>query len=98
MNWKRLLVIGMIVVVAGAAALLWSRYFGSSPAAPVTHTTEQKSSKELLLLLETLRGLKFDTSFFNDQLYKSLQDFTPDIPTPQVQGKISPFVTPESGF
>lgn len=86
--------LGLIIIVAGAAAFVWYRFLGTTPAEPVTHTNGQTSSKALLSLLGTLEGLKFDVSFFEDRLYKSLQDFSPDIPVPQTKGSANPFVSP----
>ncbi len=99
MNWKNLIVIGLIVVVAGGVAIGWSRFSGSSTSAPVTSSGGggTADSGALLSTLGTLQGLKFDTSFFEDRLYKSLQDFTPDITVPKTQGLSNPFVAPEAG-
>ena len=85
----------IVVIVAGATAFLWYRYLGSRPAEPVTRTNGQAAgSRELLTLLATLEGLKFDVSFFDDRLYKSLQDFSPEIAVPEAHGAVNPFTSP----
>ena len=88
-----------MIVVAGIAAYYGYRYMNSGVPAPVTRTNGGGgSSSELLVVLGSLRGLKFDTSFFDDRIYKSLQDVTPDISVPEVRGKANPFVVPLTGL
>ncbi|MBI2038924.1 MAG: hypothetical protein HYT22_01410 [Candidatus Niyogibacteria bacterium] len=93
--WKRTLVLGIIIIGVGAAALFWQRFLRSRSVEPVVRTNGQAAgSQELLTLLGSLEGLTFDTSFFDDRLYKSLQDFSPEIQVPQTRGSQNPFVAP----
>ena len=99
MNWKQTIFAGLIIVAAGIAAFYGYQYMNVSALAPVTHLNgERGSSPELLVLLGSLQGMKFDTSFFDDRIYKSLQDVTPEILVPEVRGKANPFVAPLTGF
>ena len=88
--------ISIILIVAAilGSAFIWYRFFTSAPVAPVASVSASGidiGSKSLLKLLESLEGLKFDLSILDDPLYKSLQDFTPNIILPESRGRANPF-------
>lgn len=86
-----------IVLIAAlllGVTFFWFRYLASRPASPVTRVSEGAEvvgPQTLLSLLRSLEGLTLDVSFFDDPVFRSLQDFTPDIPIPAVKGKANPF-------
>ena len=89
--------LGIMIIGVAAVALFLQRFLGSRREELVTRTNWQAGSQELLRLLGSLEGLTFDTSFFEDRLYKSLQDFSPEIPAPQTRGSGNPFIAPSGG-
>ena len=100
MNWKQTIFAGLIIIVAGIAAFYGYQYMNATPAPEVTRASgagiaQGGSSSALLTLLGSLKGLKFDTSFFDDRTYKSLQDMTPEIVVPEKRGKPNPFIATE---
>ena len=87
-----------IVLIAAAlfgSAFIWYRFFTASPPAPVvglaSNGNAEVGSKSLLLLLESLESLKLDLGVLDAPLYKSLQDFTPNILLPETKGRTNPF-------
>ncbi|MEK7566816.1 MAG: hypothetical protein AAB527_01630 [Patescibacteria group bacterium] len=88
-----------IVLIAAAlfgSAFIWYRFFTSAPPVPVVGSVSANNnmevgSKSLLLFLESLEGLKFDLGVIDSPLYKSLQDFTPNILLPTTKGRANPF-------
>ena len=45
---------------------------------------------QILLLLSQIKSINIDTSIFNNQMYKSLIDYTVEVPQQNV-GKVNPF-------
>ena len=94
MNWKQATIAIIIIAGAGAAAFFWYWYGGLNATEPVVRSSSEAGSRELLDLLGSLEGLRFDVSFFDDPAYKSLQDFSPAIQEPESRGSENPFVAP----
>ena len=87
-----------IVLIAAAlfgSAFLWYRFFTATPPAPAVGTASANNigvgSQGLLLLLESLGSLKLDLGVLDNNIYKSLQDFTPNILLPETKGRANPF-------
>lgn len=69
----------------------WFQYRGIPLSAPVSRVSGPQAQGTLLSLLGSLQGLRFDVSFFENRLYKSLEDITPDISLPEIKGRSNPF-------
>ncbi|PIR69654.1 MAG: hypothetical protein COU47_01990 [Candidatus Niyogibacteria bacterium CG10_big_fil_rev_8_21_14_0_10_46_36] len=87
-----------ILVAVLAVALLGTAYIWYSQS-PTTGNegisrVEGPSNQQriqFLALLRTLKGLKFDTSFFQDPVYQSLIDSGVQVNIPAERGAINPF-------
>lgn len=81
----------LILIVTG---YIWYRYLQSRPSELVSRGGEENivpEARELLVLLKTLEKVEIDTAFFEDRVYKSLLDLTPDISVPAIKGRTNPF-------
>ncbi|QQG46139.1 MAG: hypothetical protein HYY55_04240 [Candidatus Niyogibacteria bacterium] len=93
-NLRSTILIILIVAAILGSAVIWYRFFTSRPVEPVTGVSFNNmavGSQSLLTLLESLEGLKFDLGILDNPLYKSLQDFTPNIQAPELRGRANPF-------
>ncbi len=66
--------------------------FLSGSALPVT-ATEGEEANDILVMLNRLRGIKLDLDFFNNEIYKSLVDFTLPLEMPKEYGRPNPFAS-----
>jgi hypothetical protein len=100
-NRKTQITIGVVVILA--ALLGWHLFGGTKqPVALLTEVAQDPVEtiigRELLLALEKMKLVKLDVAFFNDPLYKSLQDTTVEIPKQPI-GRRDPFAPlPRSGL
>lgn len=81
----------IILIITG---YIWYNYIKSRPSELVSRTGEENivpEARELLILLKTLEKVEIDTAFFEDRVYESLLDLTPDISTPPQKGRANPF-------
>lgn len=93
-NLRSTISILLIALALIGSAVIWYRFFTSKPSEPVSRLAPEAAAvgpKALLALLETLEGLDLDLNFLNDPVYKSLQDFTPQILLPESKGRNNPF-------
>ncbi len=95
-NFRSILSTIIIIAVIAAAAIIWYRFSASKPVEPVSSASAlannvKVGSQGLLPLLESLEGLSFNLSVLDNRLYKSLEDFTPDISAPEIIGRPNPF-------
>lgn len=91
----------LIFAIAAAiigSAVIWYRFLSSQPGQPVAKKAASVDigSRSLLTLLESLQGLEFDFEFIAGPLYRSFQDFTPDIVESAEKGRPNPFAPLES--
>jgi hypothetical protein len=90
---KSAILIFLIAAAIIGSAFIWYRFLASQPSQPVAKMAASSNvgSRSLLTLLESLEGLKFDFEFIAAPLYRSFQDFTPDIVEPAEKGRLNPF-------
>lgn len=48
-------------------------------------------TQEILAMLTKLKSIKIDSDFFNNNIFKSLSDFTPALEAPKEYGRVNPF-------
>ena len=87
------ILVAVLVIIILITAYIWYNHVQSRPSEAVTRSSEGAipAAKELLVLLQQLERVRIDTSFFEDPVYKSLIDLTPQIVIPEVRGRINPF-------
>ena len=101
---KKTIVIIIIIIVLAVLAYF---YFSGNPSASQSDTLEQSGGEQLsqeaeiagarvLALLNQISSLKIDVSIFNDPVYKSLVDYSIEIPEQKI-GRVNPFA-PLPGF
>ena len=96
-NLRSTISILLIVAALAGSAFIWYKFFTSKPVSPVTKVGAgaiEVGPKALLTLLESLEGLKLDLGILEDPVYKSLQDYTPEISAPETKGRqnsLAPF-------
>lgn len=85
------IVIAIIVVVTTVIYFYWN---GTKTPASLTlegvSGADQAVGAKVLNLLNEIKSLKIDNSFFNDVSYKTLRDYSVQIPTLPV-GRANPF-------
>lgn len=91
MSWKKGILALIIVIVLVGVGIFAYQNLNIPSAILVSKVSGKQPGESLLSLLGSLEGLRFDISFFEKQLYKSLQDFTIDISLPSVKGRLNPF-------
>lgn len=67
-----------------------------SPPLPFTITAgggeKNRGAREILAMLTKLKNInKIDTGFFENEIFKSLTDFTPSLEIPKDYGRLNPF-------
>lgn len=94
-NFKKNILVIVLVVAILSTGIIWYMYFGSTPSEPVTRVSEKEENEEtrnLVSMLASLQSLRIDTAFFDDPIYKSLIDFSPTIEIPDNLGRANPFL------
>jgi hypothetical protein len=90
---KKSTIIVIVVLVVAAAAYF---YLEGSPSSSSSSSLDQQQTDmgtlgtQVLSLLNQTRSLKIDTTLFSDPGYKTLQDYTVDVPQVGV-GRANPF-------
>jgi hypothetical protein len=85
------IIIAIVVIIGVMVYLYWN-----GTKVPDSTTLEQTNGSDIAVgadvfkLLSEINSLKIDSTFFNDSTYKSLRDFTVDIPTLPI-GRSNPF-------
>ncbi len=77
----------VIVVVAGLAYYFYSN---STPAPDVSTSNNTAVDTQVISLLSQISSLQIDSSIFNDAGYKTLRDYSVQIPPVNV-GRTNPF-------
>lgn len=102
MNKNTLIIAGIAVLVAAGAFLIYSQFFTVDPAereealskisitGGISGTAEDATVTEFLLVLNQLKKIKVDASFFDDPVFKRLKDFSVTL-TPEPKGRSNPF-------
>lgn len=94
-NLRSTISILLIIAALFGSAFLWYRFFTATPPAPVIGESSVNGvavgSRGLLVTLESLGGLKLDLGVLDNNLYKGLMDFTPNISLPETKGRPNPF-------
>lgn len=94
-NLRSTISILLIIAALFGSAFLWYRFFTATPPAPVIGASSVNGaavgSQSLLVILESLEGLKLDLGVLDNNLYKGLRDFTPNISLPETKGRVNPF-------
>ncbi|MEK7599222.1 MAG: hypothetical protein AAB474_02095 [Patescibacteria group bacterium] len=92
-KFKSAILTFLIAVAIIGSAFIWYRFLASEPSQPVAKmaASADVSNRSLLTLLESLEGLKFDFEFIAGPIYRSFQDFTPNIAEPAEKGRPNPF-------
>ena len=92
-NLKNNLLLAVLIIALIMAGYFLYSYFktGQTTSSVVKVSGESGASGDLLNMLATLQSLRIDTSFFDDPLYKSLIDFSPEITIPAQVGRVNPF-------
>lgn len=90
---KTLLITGGIIALM---IILWMMFGGGSAETDPSLTeiasdpVELIIGREMLLSLEKMKSVKLDTALFEDNVFKSLEDFTVEIPKQPI-GRRDPF-------
>ena len=94
-NKKTLLITGGVVVLL--IIIVWMMIGGGSGSktdtslvAVASDPVELIIGREMLAALDKMKSVKLDTSFFSNPVYKSLEDFTVQIPKQPI-GRRDPF-------
>jgi len=93
-NLRSTISIVLILAAIVGSAVIWYKFFTTQPVSPVSRVSAgavDVGPRALLTLLESLEGLKLDLGILEDPVYKSLQDFTPEILAPETKGRQNPF-------
>lgn len=90
---QNILFVVLVVAILGTLYIWYSqsRSTGSEGISRVEGPSNQ-ARIQFLALLRTLKGLKFDTSFFQDPIYQSLIDSGVKVLLPAEKGAINPFL------
>ncbi len=88
----------VLVLVLLATAYIWYAYLSGNSSGSAVGTAGGANvigtqSNEFLGLLNVLKGIKMDTAFFDDTLFKNLKDATTleDLGAPGQAGRPNPF-------
>ncbi|MEI8327937.1 MAG: hypothetical protein WCG02_02260 [Candidatus Taylorbacteria bacterium] len=90
---KTIIIIAAIIIVAiiGYFYYMGGQTVSSSTLEISKDTTDaQVAGQRVLGLLNQIRQLRIDTKLFEDPMYRTLMDYTVDVP-PQEVGRLNPF-------
>lgn len=102
MNKSTLIIAGIAVLFAAGAFLVYSQFFTADPAereevlskisiaGGISGTVEDATVTEFLMVLNRLKKIKVDTSFFEDPVFRQLKDFSVKLTT-EPKGRPNPF-------
>lgn len=102
-NQKKILSLILIAIFAFFGILIYFYYLGNKPIenqSLVSGTSAvalagdelniPESGKDFLKTLKTLKKIKIDTEFFNQEVFKGLIDFSQELPFEE-KGRLNPF-------
>ena len=89
-NKKILIAVVALLVLGGAGYYFFSQGSLSAPTDFIVPSSDTPVGQDVLVLIDKLKGISIDSSFFAGAMFSALRDFTTKV-IPEPQGKDNPF-------